>query len=101
MSEAKIEIPRFSDQPQPNFFDDPASDQLMTFIIELASELSVVYDRVDTVERLLDTKGTISRADIEAYRAPDDVERERTARRDAFLKRVFRMHPPAVGAGDD
>ena len=101
MSEAKIEIPRFSDQPQPNFFADPASDQLMTFIIELASELSVVYDRLDTVERLLDTKGTISRADIEAYRAPDDVERERTARRDAFLQRVFRMHPPAAAPSDD
>ena len=67
---------------------------------KLASELSVVYDRVDTVERLLDTQGTISRTDIEAYRAPDDVERERTARRDAFLKRVFRMHPPAATSED-
>ena len=101
MSEAKIAIPRFSDQPQPSFFDDPASDQLMTFIVELASELSVVYDRLDTVERLLDTQGTVSRADIEGYRAPDDVEAERTARRDAFLKRVFRMHPPAAATSED
>ena len=94
MSEATIKIPRFSDQPQPSYFDDPANDQMMTFIVELASELSVVYDRLDTVERLLDTNGTVSRADIEAYRAPEDVEMERVARRDAFLKRVFRMHPP-------
>ncbi len=96
MSDPGIRIPRFSDQEQPKFFDDAASDQLMTFIVELASELSVVYDRLDTVERLLDTKGTISREDIESYRAPDDVELERTARRDAFLKRVFRMHPPSA-----
>ena len=101
MSEATTKIPRFSNQQQPCFFDDPANDQLMTFIVELAAELSVVYDRLDTVARLLETKGTVNREDIETYRAPDNVESERMARRDAFLKRVFRMHPRAVSAGED
>jgi hypothetical protein len=98
MSKAKIEIPRFSSQLQPSFFDDPANDQIMTFIVELAAELSVVYDRLDTVERVLETKGTVNRQDIETYRASDSVEAERMARRDAFLKRVFRMHPQAATA---
>ena len=92
MPETQVRLPRVSKGKRPQFFDDPAIDQMMTFIIELSAEVSVVYDRLDTVERLLDTKGTISRADIEAYRAPDAVEAERMARRDAYLKRVFRMH---------
>ncbi len=94
MTEQEISIPRHSKQAFPCFFDDPAVDQLMTFVTELAAEVSVVYDRVDTVERLLETKGTVSREDIEAYRPPAAVEGERMARRDAFLKRVFRVHPP-------
>jgi len=93
MSEQEITIPRYSKEQFHCFFDDPAIDQMMTFFVELAAEVSVVYDRVDTVERLLETKGTVSREDIETYRAPEVVEAERMARRDAFLKRVFRMHP--------
>ncbi|MDX2222235.1 MAG: hypothetical protein SFV21_05775 [Rhodospirillaceae bacterium] len=94
MAEPQIKLPRQSKGKRPYFFDDPAIDQMMTFIIELTAEVSVVYDRLDTVERLLATKGTVSREEIESYRAPDAVEAERMARRDAYLKRVFRMHPP-------
>jgi hypothetical protein len=100
MPETQIRLPRVAKGKRPQFFDDPAIDQMMTFIIELSAEVSVVYDRLDTVERLLDAKGNVSRADIEAYRAPEAVESERMARRDAYLKRVFRMHqnsaPPKV-----
>ena len=92
MPETQVRLPRVAKGKRPQFFDDPAIDQMMTFIIELSAEVSVVYDRLDTVERLLDTKGTVSRADIEAYRASEAVETERMARRDAYLKRVFRMH---------
>lgn len=95
MTEPAIRLPRVSKGKRPSFFNDPAIDQMMTFIIELSAEVSVLFDRVDTVERLLDAKGTVSRADIENYRAPDAVEAERAQRRDGYLKRVFRMHPPA------
>jgi len=92
MPETQVRLPRVAKGKRQQFFDDPAIDQMMTFIIELSAEVSVVYDRLDTVERLLETKGTVSRADIEAYRANEAVEAERMARRDAYLKRVFRMH---------
>jgi len=94
MSEPAVRLPRVSKGKRPQFFNDPAIDQMMTFIIELSAEVSVLYDRVDTVERLLESKGTVSRADIENYRAPEAVEAERANRRDGYLKRVFRMHPP-------
>ncbi len=89
----KVTLPRHAKGKRSVFFDDPAIDQMMTFIIELSAEVSVVYDRLDTVERLLDEKGTISRDDIEAYRPDEKVEGERNTRREGYLKRVFRMHP--------
>jgi hypothetical protein len=101
MSEPQIKLPRQSKGKRPYFFDDPAIDQMMTFVIELTAEVSVAFDRLDTVERLLETKGTISRRDIENYRPSDAVEAERVARRDGYLKRVFRMHPPQATYGKD
>ncbi|MEQ8508579.1 MAG: hypothetical protein RIF37_07665 [Rhodospirillaceae bacterium] len=91
----KITLPRDAKGKRSVFFEDPAIDQIMTFILELSAEVSVVYDRMDTIERLLDEKGTISRDDIEAYRPNEDVENARNERREAYLKRVFRMHPQA------
>ncbi len=103
MSEPQVKLPRQSKGKRPYFFDDPAIDQMMTFVIELTAEVSVAFDRLDTVERLLESMGTISRRDIENYRPSDAVEAERVARRDGYLKRVFRMHPPQAtyGKGSD
>jgi len=95
-TQPQIKLPRKAKGKRSIFFDDPALDQMMTFILELSAEVSVLYDRVDTVERLLDTKGTINRDDIESYDPGETIESERMERRDAYLKRVFRMH-----AGDD
>jgi hypothetical protein len=66
----------------------------MTFVLELATELAVVRERLDTVERLLDAKTAITRQDIEDYRADAEVAEERAAWREAYLKRVLRIHAP-------
>jgi hypothetical protein len=88
-----VRLPRETLGKRPHFFDDPALDQMMTFIVELTTEVAVLRERLDTVERLLDTRGSITRADIEAFRADAGAESERNVWRDAYLKRVFRMHP--------
>lgn len=90
-----VSLPRSSKGHRPHFFDDPAIDQVMTFFIELMTEVAVMRERLDTVERLLDTDGIVTRAGIEDYRADSAVEAERTAWRNAFLSRVMRMHAPA------
>lgn len=89
-----VTLPRSSKGQRPNFFDDPAIDQVMTFVFELMTEVAVLRERTDTIERLLDEHGTVARADIEAYRADAGVEAERTAWRNAYLQRVLRMHAP-------
>jgi hypothetical protein len=91
----QVKLPRTSKGRRPNFFDDPAIDQMMTFMLELMTEVAVVRERLDTVERLLDANDSVSRAEIEAYRANADVEAERVAWRNAYFQRVMRMHAPA------
>ncbi|MCH8182480.1 MAG: hypothetical protein IID55_04790 [Proteobacteria bacterium] len=71
------------------FFQDPGLDQLYGVVVALTAEVSVLADRLDTMERLLDANGSVSRADIEAYRADETVEGERTERRDGYIGRVF------------
>jgi len=89
-----VTLPRVSKGKRPQFFDDPAIDQMMTFFIELMTEMAVMRERVDTIERVLDAKGSVTRADIEDFRADPMVEGERTAWRDSYFRRVMRMHCP-------
>lgn len=93
-TEPAVSLPRVAKGKRPYFFEDHNIDQVMTFILELTTEVMVLRDRLDTHERLMDAKGTISRADIEAYRPDEDVEAERNAARDAMVKRVLRIHEP-------
>ena len=87
-----IRLSRTTKGNRPSFFDDPALDQLMTFILELSTELAVLHERHDTLERLLDKCGSVSRADIEQFRLDGDGEAERAEWREAFLERVLRLH---------
>ncbi|RED16778.1 hypothetical protein [Parasphingopyxis lamellibrachiae] len=89
-----VKLPRSSKGARSRFFDDPAIDQMMTFFLELMAETNALRERVDTIERLLDEKGSISRDEIEAYRPDADGEAERSAWSQAFLKRVMRFHEP-------
>ena len=87
-----VKLPRHTRGKRPHFFDDPAIDQMMTFLLELTTEVSVLRERLATVERLLERDGKVTRESIEAYQPEAAVESERAAWRDGYVKRVFRMH---------
>ncbi|QGN54426.1 hypothetical protein [Novosphingobium sp. Gsoil 351] len=75
---------------RPEYFDDPAVDRLVSMVLALVGEVSVLRERLDTVERLLDAKGTIAREDIERY-APDRAAgEERGLATKAYIARVMR-----------
>ena len=88
-----VQLPRTTLGKRPSFFADPAMDQMMTFILELTTEIAVLRERQDTVERLLEAQGSVTREDIEDFRADEQVETERRMWREAFLERVMRLHP--------
>jgi hypothetical protein len=85
-------LPRHTKGKRSQFFADPDLDQMMTFLLELTAEVSVLRERVDTVERLLDANGSVTRAQIEAFEPNAQADAERTAAREALVRRVLRMH---------
>lgn len=91
MSEKQIRLPIRSKGKRATFYKDPAVDQLFAIITMLTQELSVAFDRIETVERLLDKNGVIKRSDIEAYKPDEQEEQERTTRRDEYIGRVFNI----------
>ncbi|QIG78855.1 hypothetical protein [Stakelama tenebrarum] len=90
----QVKLPRAAKGKRSQFYDDPAVDQMMTFLLELMAETAALRERVDTIERLLDEKGSVSRDEIEAYSPSAQTEAERSAWTQQFLRRVLRAHEP-------
>ncbi|MEM8981451.1 MAG: hypothetical protein AAGC71_00400 [Pseudomonadota bacterium] len=82
-------VARYAKGRRPGFYADPAMDEAMSMIMVLASELSVLRDRLDTVEQVFATKTSITRDDIENYAPDEDVLARRESERQDFLKRLF------------
>ena len=75
---------------RPAYFDDPAIDRLLSIVMALAGEVAVNRERLDSLERLLDARGVVTRADLEAY-APDmDAGYERGLMHREFVARILR-----------
>jgi len=75
---------------RPQYGTDPMTDHLVAMIATLATELSVTRERADTLERLLASKGVISRDEIEAYEPDLGAGRERQQENLAFATRLLR-----------
>jgi hypothetical protein len=76
---------------RPHQFDDPAIDTLLSIVLGLGNEVYVLRDRMRIIEKMLEAKGTISRADIEAYKPTPEEEEELRKDNDAFMARLFRV----------
>ena len=63
---------------------------MLSMLMALVGEVSVMRERMDTIERLLDTKGMIGRADIENYEPDMEIGRERNVLIREYLARVMR-----------
>jgi len=75
---------------RPHYFEDPALDRMLSILLAVIGEVSVLKERLDTVERLLDAKGTISRADIEGFEPDRDAAYERGLATKEYIARVMR-----------
>ncbi len=75
---------------RPAFLELPESDRLLSMVMALASDVAVMRERLDTVERLLDSKGVISRADIEDFKPDRDAAYERGLLHRELVARLMR-----------
>ena len=76
---------------RPYFFDDPNIDRVVSMLMGLAGEVSVIRDRLDSIERLLEDKQILPRSEIENYEPTSTVTAERAAWRATFLDEVLRI----------
>ena len=82
--------PEFPKGHKPQVFADPAIDQLYDGYVALGTELAVAFDRIDTLERILQERLGLSRAEIEGYKPTESVDAERQARRADLARRLLR-----------
>ena len=88
---------------RPEFFDDPALDRLYSVVLALVAEVSVLRERMDTIERLLDANGAVRREDIEQYKPDRAAGEERGLATRAYVARVmrgFQQEMEAMAADD-
>ncbi len=76
---------------RPVYFSDPAIDKVLSITLALAGEVAVLRERLDSLERVLEAGGKVTRAKLDQY-APDAATRaERDAWRENFLDVVLRV----------
>ena len=76
---------------RPYFLENADTERVMNIVMALAQEVAVMRERLDTVERLLDAKGTISRSDIENFEPNKGQADERGAWMQEYLARILRV----------
>ena len=82
-------LPRVARGKRPRFHEQESIDRLIAIVLALTSEVSVLRDRLDTVETLGMRAGWLEAGGVDAH-VPDLEERKRReARREAYLGRVL------------
>ena len=76
---------------RPRYFSDPATDRLLGILMSLIGEVSVLRDRLDSVERLIEKGGLFKREDIDQFLPDAEAEAEREDTRRRYVARVMRV----------
>jgi hypothetical protein len=73
------------------YFLTPEVERVMAIAMAIAQELAVARARIDTLERLLERKGVITRAEIETFEPTPDEAIERGLWAQEYIARVLRI----------
>ena len=76
---------------RPWFHNDPAVERVLAITMALAGEVAVLRERLDTVERLLESGGALTRASIESFIPDDPAEIERQRWHAEYVSRILRV----------
>ncbi|MEM9837777.1 MAG: hypothetical protein AAF830_01345 [Pseudomonadota bacterium] len=76
---------------RPWFFTNPDTERVMNITLALMQEVAVVRERLDTVERLLERDGSVTRESIEAFSPSKEEAEERGAWTQEFIARCLRI----------
>lgn len=85
-----LKINRVAKGKRPTFYpDEPAAERLLSIVAALVTEVAVLRERCDTMERIADAKGVVLTNDIEAYAPDAKALEERERWRQGYMDRVF------------
>lgn len=90
MDGESVSLPRKPRGERPQYFQDPAIDKVLSIAMNLAGEVAVLRERVDTLERLLGQHTPVNKAMVDEYRPSPEVLAEREEWKQTFLDIVLR-----------
>jgi len=77
---------------RPYFFEDPAVERVLNITMAVGMELAVVRERMDSLERILEEKGIMTREEIESYvPKTKDIANERQQWHSEYISRILRI----------
>ena len=76
---------------RPYFFKDPDVERVLSIAMVVAMEHAVTRQRLDALERLVEQKGLLTRAELEQFAPDRDAEAERTLWMKEYIARVLRI----------
>lgn len=85
-------LPRFSKGKRPQFFPVEGMDEAMSMIMTLASEITTMRDRMETMELLLAECGVLDSAKIDGFQPDSGVLASRDQRRQELLERMYYLN---------
>ena len=85
----KIILPRVAKGKNLVYLDDNSVDNILAMVMTLTQEISVLTDRLDTIENLMAKKGQINTDDINSFEPDNQLQEKRSERRKTLLKRVL------------
>lgn len=88
---------------RPEYFEDTSLDRLYSVVMALVAEVSVLRERNDTLERVLESSDLLDRDAIEGFVPDREAGLERGLATRAYIARVmrgFQQEVEAMDAGD-
>jgi hypothetical protein len=76
---------------RPYFFKDADVERVLSIAMAIAMEHAVTRQRLDALERLIEAKGLLTRAELDGWSAEPEAEAERTRWMKEYIARVLRI----------
>ena len=72
-----------------DWLGDPMLDRMMNVIMGLAEELYVTRDRLQVMERVLESRGALTREELDRWQPDKRQQAEVLSDRDAFIQAIL------------
>jgi len=76
---------------RPYYFDNPDVDRVLSITMAIAGELAVSRERIDTLERVLESKGLLNQQDIDSFSPSSEQAEQRGLWQQEFIARILRV----------